>query len=228
MRQSLIQRITPVVKKVVIEYSNNYRQAEQEIRERGGVDTVAQETTISIIASSYKVAFDDIGSDVRLVEPFITSFCTHDKDRRYVQENGLLSQWRSYGGSIGYAIVFDTEQLGSLVEREGNEYRYMAGYFADVVYDTDEESFVSNFGKFLAQLETYVSRLFRGEEPDSEGLFLPFVLGALRFKHQGFEEEREVRIVGSPETRNVADALDAMVTPSQASGERKRAIVKSW
>ena len=104
----------------------------------------------------------------------------------------------------------------------------MAGYFADVVYDTDEESFVSNFGKFLAQLETYVSRLVRGEEPDSEGLFLPFVLSALRFKHQGFEEEREVRIVGSPETRNVADALDAMVTPSQASGERKRAIVKSW
>ena len=169
----------------------------------------------------YKVAFDKTRGGLRLVEPFITAFCSHHKDSKYVQENGLLRQRQSYSSSIGFAIVFDTKRLSNLLERKSKEYRYMAGYFSDVVYDGDGESFTNNFADFIAQLEAFVVKLVRGDEPDSEALFLPFVLGTSKFKHQGFEEEREVRIVASPETRNVADTLDAMVAPDQASCERR-------
>lgn len=41
-----------------------------------------------------------------LAEPYITSFCAHSPNRSYERENGLLSQWRAYGGDERYCIVF--------------------------------------------------------------------------------------------------------------------------
>jgi hypothetical protein len=46
-----------------------------------------------------------------LAETYITSLCSHYPDHAYEVKNGLLSQWRAYGGAERYCIVFDTEKL---------------------------------------------------------------------------------------------------------------------
>ena len=39
---------------------------------------------------------------------------------------------------------------------------------------------------------------FLGKMPEFDPLYLPFITGVSRYKHQGFREEQEVRILMSP------------------------------
>ncbi len=51
---------------------------------------------------------------------YISSFCPEieDKEKKGVNENGLLSQWRSYGQDGGFAIVFDADSLKQRLDQE--------------------------------------------------------------------------------------------------------------
>ncbi len=53
-----------------------------------------------------------------LAEPYICSFCNHAGDNEYERNNGLLSQWRGYGGEGRFALVFDTSGLDRLLSCE--------------------------------------------------------------------------------------------------------------
>lgn len=75
---------------------------------------------------------------------YVTSFCTACDE--WVPQNGLLSQWRGYGQDGGYAIVFDTKGLDSLLRNDAGHYHDSEEtlVFGDVQYDEaiEELSFV--------------------------------------------------------------------------------------
>src|SRR4029077_10628167 len=61
------------------------------------------------------------------------------------------------------------------------------------------------FPALLEQCGRFYSRTADGQRPISDNeTFAPlFMLGATRFKHQGFQEEREVRVVAIPATTKI-------------------------
>lgn len=130
--------------------------------------------------------------------PHITSFCTHGQDREYVQRNGLLSQWRGYGDEAGFAIVLDTLQLESMLERELERYDYVAMRMFDVQYHTDASSIRDTFGIFLDRMAEFWFLPPSERRNDLGEEFDLFLSTAPRLKHGAFFEEREVRIVAFP------------------------------
>jgi len=133
--------------------------------------------------------------------PFIASFCSHTGDQKYVREHGLLSQWRGYGRDGGYCVVFDTAMLAKLLvkEFESNFYVYLNICAARYAFDASVEQL---FPELLERCNFFVSELLKGNRsPAPEDGFVPLVKGATGFKHQGFSEEQEVRIVAMPGTQ---------------------------
>lgn len=208
MRLPLIDAITPVAKEVILNKFRNSLKAKRKIRELGGVNKTAILESKNIINTFYQTAFVGEENDPPIFEPYITSFCSHGDDDKYIQENGLLSQWRSYGDSAGYAVVFDTEKLCDLIGEELSRYQYTLGTFSDVVYDDGSRTFYDEFNNLIGIFEELISRFLQGEDPMMGEAIEPFINAVTRFKHQGFKEEREVRIVTSPMTKELSNFFE--------------------
>ena len=112
-----------------------------------------------------------------------------------------MSQWRAYGGNVGYAIAFETKLLCDVFKNEAEKFAYNSVHVSDVVYDGDETKFQNEFADLLVQLEKTLPKIYELEESDLNPLFGPFIGAATRFKHRGFREEREVRCVFPPISR---------------------------
>lgn len=131
-------------------------------------------------------------------EFYITSFCGQHSDA-YSRKNGLLSQWRGYGGDGGYAIVFDTAKLKIALEPEAKFFNYQLVSLTDVFYDdnTYEEKFYCHLREVAKFTIEMLSRIRSGRQdiPSAEKAYPSIINCMSRLKHQGFKEENEVRIV---------------------------------
>jgi integrase len=118
--------------------------------------------------------------------------------------NGLLSQWRGYGGDGGYAIVFDTGRLKEALCTENIVHAYATfcvlpvEYFppdggADRLFQFEESRETEEFlrSDFMNRLKVQASTL------DSPQFAALNILSAL-YKSQGFEEEQEIRVMVMP------------------------------
>ncbi len=129
---------------------------------------------------------------------YITSFSAPTADNEFVRENGLLSQWRAYGSDGGYALVLDTAALDDVLRKEGEFYPEIEYHFGDVQYhlndkrrtdDQDTDDMIDNLEKAFKKFE-----VSKGEE-GAEDLAKWLTALSLFFKHRGFDEEKEVRLV---------------------------------
>jgi hypothetical protein len=141
--------------------------------------------------------------------PFISSFCTHSRDQAYEQENGLLSQWRGYGQDGGCCLVFDTGRLVELLLRESGTFYWVAFGIDDVTYATPDvvvaDRYPALVREFAGIIEGGVLQS-RTWAPATSNAIARFIEAATGFKHQGFKEEREVRIVSVPGSAETAQA----------------------
>jgi hypothetical protein len=152
-------------------------------------------------------------------EIYITSFCGEHKDE-YPKNNGFLSQWRGYGKDGGCVIVFDTLKLEEMLIKDCSKYGAYA-HISDVVYDGDEQSYshefsenikhIAQYGKELVESNFYPERYKKKKYPDAKEFLPSWIQCITRFKHEGFQEEKEVRVV-----------VEAM----KASEEIKKQIIK--
>ncbi|WP_131034356.1 DUF2971 domain-containing protein [Klebsiella variicola] len=124
------------------------------------------------------------------------SFCKDDSDK--------LSQWRGYGGNQqGVCLVFDKDELINHLnttnivsfQAEGRFFemaKYMFSHYS-VEYVNPEESDV--FKKAMEEVWTNTNSLV--PNIGIENTAIPFILDLLvsYFKHPGFKEENEFRIV---------------------------------
>lgn len=127
----------------------------------------AQAAARDIVQAHFDVVFRGAQLEDRTIppvgDPYIASFCGHSKDQAYERENGLLSQWRGYGGHGGYCIVFDTEGVDRLLDNEFKSHYYSHGFFGPVIY-ADDPTEVSKLCKpLLAQFQKVVSAIEAGE-----------------------------------------------------------------
>src|SRR5262249_37150111 len=84
----------------------------------------------SLFATHYRYLNDiSEGSLIReLILPILENeiieinFCLHTEENTI--KHGLLSQWRGYAGSAGFAIEFDEPELCELIRVENDTYAY--------------------------------------------------------------------------------------------------------
>jgi hypothetical protein len=129
-------------------------------------------------------------------EIFVTSFCYTMPGADY--EDGLLSQWRGYGSDGGYALIFETNDLHKLLQREGNgDYYYTLLGFSDVDYYDYSLTEAEKHPELLQweqKIRDWVATVLVTGGYNSD-LLEPIWWLATRHKHRGFREEREVRIM---------------------------------
>jgi hypothetical protein len=171
-----------------------------ESRAKGGPAAFAGLHARTLVDSFYRVAFTGVGVQAMAV-PYIASFCSHSADQAYERHNGLLSQWRAYGRDGGCCLVFDTQRLIDLVLRESRAFYWVAIGIDDVTYATSDVVVAEKYEGLVSELTRLLEGGIRRKAnwmPASEKGISGFIEASTRFKHQGFKEEREVRIVAVP------------------------------
>jgi Protein of unknown function (DUF2971) len=132
---------------------------------------------------------------------FVASFCGEPLDD-FTRENGLLSQWRGYGNGTGIAVYFNSAKLSTMFQSELDTHSYDASFLDDVTYDDDIERIKNQFLPKIQKVFDFTQLL-----PFSNGGEIPldvagdasesFIYVSTFFKHRGFKEEREYRLVAS-------------------------------
>lgn len=133
----------------------------------------------------------------KVEDHYVSSFCTTEDP--WTLQNGLLSQWRGYGEDGGYAIVFDTERLNSILTEEGNLYYEERLRLANVQYDIAKfpEAKDKRILEYIKNLQRWTGIMLSTGATDAENEEAAenHSLLSIFCKHRGFEEEKEVRIV---------------------------------
>lgn len=152
----------------------------------------------------------------RFNEPYLTCFSAPASER--VRRDGLLSQWRGYGKDGGYALVFDSKRLEELLFLEAKAFWFQHAQWGDVHYHQDDDD-LARAEPEIHEAEDMLRRAIAGfiRNPDSselEAMFEPVASLSCLYKHWGFHEEREVRIVAIPPN-------EELVREGRASGETR-------
>jgi hypothetical protein len=221
---ALAQELWPAFEEIVGKWKNKSLRAKRSVRKHGGIEAVARHDADAFIKSFYQVTFEGGKAGFPFCEPLITSFCSHIEDDDYEREHGLLSQWRAYAEG-GYAIIFDTKKLCELLFIENDKFMYIPGPFiGDVVYEGNQELFHKEFGKLLKKIPKQFDLFLETGKMNPEELFFDFVSGFTRYKHCGFKEEREVRIVTTPLTRGMEDHIREIEPKFDKEGKKGKQI----
>lgn len=187
----LLKLLDDPVRRAVAEMSKNAA-GQRRLEEVGGPEAMVE---------GLKVDLRDTLSEVslKLNSPYVTAFCSAKAHK--AQDDGLLSQWRAYGVDGGYAIAFRTSDLEKMLEEEAKRFHYQFGLLGDVDYHEDDEnaSRYPETARWEAMAQTAVFDFLVTEKPEStEPLAESISALSCRYKHNGFREEAEVRIVTMP------------------------------
>lgn len=179
------------------------------ISSQGGADIFGAKTAAAWISAIYQVTYGGEDGSIPFAEPHIVSFCSHAEDRSYERKNGLLSQWRGYGDDSGFAIVFDTQKLENiLATKESVPYQYVFLRALQVEYNDGLAKFKTQFKDLVDLFIGQSIKAATGQAPKFKTEdFSAFLAASCRYKHRGFFEEREVRIVACPTTERLRDHL---------------------
>lgn len=198
---------------------NSDGELKQKVNNAGGINFVVQHDTEAFVNQLYRV----IGEEI-----YVLSFCGHHKDDN-INNNGILSQWRGYGGDGGIVLVFDTKKVEELVKIESESFQYTISLIADIVYSDNKKKLKKELSKPISIIAEDLAKVLNPanydqiENIDNLKGFLPFVNCISRYKHYGFKEENEVRIVALPTkfNKDIVDISEKMKVKLLPEKERK-------
>jgi len=168
---------------------------------------VKKEVSI-FVEAMFDTAFRKTEVTEPLAEAYIFSLCAHSPYQSYEAQNGLLSQWRAYGRAERFCIVFDTAKLIDLLDREFASHSWVYLRLAEVLYASKSLNIDTCFPDLLGSWANHIAALFRGtKENISPNMIIDFLSTATRFKHQGFQEEREIRVISIPYSQTMIKKL---------------------
>ena len=156
-RNKLVTLIIPHVRESYEKFLEEFPNKQQQINQNGGLDRIVQHDAEVVVDAQYHATGDEI---------YILSFCGEHKNS-YINDNGLLSQWRGYSSGGGFAIVFDTLKLEQLFEVEARKYEYNAMHLSDVIYSNNEERLKTALSEDLSVVAEDVRELFSTENMSS-------------------------------------------------------------
>lgn len=230
IRHFLKHRLPALLRTVVNQYLDKLLKKgsikQSDIDRKGGrnevVDSFIQETR----NVNEKILLNDA-----LAEPYIASFCTtsglEKGVRDQVAQHGLLSQWRGYGNEGGYAIVFDTKQFCELLKDIGEKMKNsMHAFFADVIYSSSDPDhdpkFIEEFKEDLIVIKDFFDAHLDGREKNLDKIYFSLMHCACSYKHWGFREENEVRVVVLPYPLGHEEFYEDMKVEGITAGEISR------
>jgi len=113
--------------------------------------------------------------------------------------------------SGGYVIIFDTEQLIQLLDKEGEKWAYSALFAGDVVYSSPrDEEMRDEFCTEIDVIQRNWEQAIRTQDSTAlKDTYQRFVSCACRYKHWGFVEEKEFRIVVVPTPPRIIEIAKA-------------------
>jgi hypothetical protein len=192
-KEPFTQLLLPIVRKSLDTLLVNNRDIKSYVDEHGGLEHQTDILVNDLVRSLYEVSGDDY---------YVVSFCSEPKDE-YVKSHGLLSQWRAYGHELGFVIVFDTLGLENLLVKESEQFSYLPSHISDVIYSNDNVRFNNEFRPHFTDIEKYVREMIASTvdgtaPPRGANAMAAFNICTTRYKHRGFCEEAEVRIVAAP------------------------------
>ncbi|MQP64073.1 DUF2971 domain-containing protein [Niveispirillum sp. SYP-B3756] len=156
------------------------------------------------------VLFSERENRPAALDPFIISFCSHDEGA-YEYNNGMLSQWRAYGRD-GYCLVFDRQKMSHFLEMERDEFIYNFCEIADVCYGHDIYYFRKSHDFLIRAGVDAASRGIYNRDDEMFYLLQKFISEYVKcsviFKHIGFIEERETRIILSPVGKELREIFE--------------------
>jgi len=202
LKEKLFEHFNAIMRKLANESPSNRIRLEKQ----GGITKASRTEAKNYTDYLYKKMFSGAVDEVPATEPYILSFCAHPDDDDYVKKNGLLSQWRAYGGEGGYALVFDTRLLMECLGDESKNYQYFYFYIGDVLYNNQSDKFETVFADLDTGLKDWATALSECNDPPIEKVIEHLFKAATRFKHRGFEEESEVRVSAAPLSKAIAEA----------------------
>jgi len=186
LRVPLVQELTAWFMPLVLEFRQSGLRESQIVSKAGGNIRAAQDLARRWVNSLYNTTFE-ADATKRQSLCCITSFCSHANDQPYERENGLLSQWRGYGGQGGYCLVFDTAKLQTQLEKERKSYFILHAELRPAYYFIEGMPVTRLFADLLAFSKDIVSAAMSGDRDFSaEKAFTPFVSSATTTKHRGF------------------------------------------
>jgi hypothetical protein len=205
LRDYMFRSLEPFVIEKTKEYVRGSLKRKRQADRYGGVLAAARHNTERTIQAVYDVSFSGSGGFPPHFIPYIASFCSHTDDSEYLKEHGLLSQWRAYGNSNGrFALVFDTRGLHEMLSEIFRSIAFAPLKFSDVIYDDDQFDFGSTFPVLTSELRRHHASYYEGGESDvADALPEAFISAATRLKNRAFAEEREVRIIAVPLTKEL-------------------------
>lgn len=164
--------------------------------------TAAFRNTAGQINSAYLTSF----TRLRATNPEILPA---QRAPRTEREDGVLSQWRAYGSGGGFAIVFTTSGLEKLIKKEIGVYRQTIG-LSSVAY-LDNPIVEDMYDRFSQDEKAIADRLKAAlDSGDPSELAIdtygPITRLSCVFKHPGFIEEREARIVVVHPVKGASDS----------------------
>jgi hypothetical protein len=149
--------------------------------------------------------------------PFVFSLSGPSDER--VQHSGLLSQWRGYGVGGGYALVFDSHKLESMLMAENAAHHYMHLQIGNVYYhgiDPKIQPATPEVAEYEEIVHQGVRRMMRdGTAEKTERFYEAVTALSCIYKHWGFWEEHEVRVVAIPASPEVAAAAESQAPPQK-------------
>jgi hypothetical protein len=177
------------------------------IDEYQSTDNALEEESKKLANLMYAVTFGGTEGEPMFAEPYISSFCTVDEKDDGIANHGLLSQWRGYGAQGGYAVIFDAKELDQLLQEEVKKWSYSAAFLGDVVYSSaTDEDMRDEFCTHIDDIQNNWEKALRTLNPEAlENTYKASLACACRYKHWGFAEEREFRMVVSPTSREIIE-----------------------
>lgn len=161
--------------------------------EEGGCAQIARSEAEGVVARLRSATLD-------FNQPYIFSMSAARDPR--VSQSGLLSQWRGYGSDGGYALVFDTNEFDRLLKAEGTAFHFQYALWGDVYYYGMEaltQPSMEDVAESEAVLRAGIAKLIRGgTAEETEGFYQAISSLSCLYKHWGFWEEHEVRVVAIP------------------------------
>lgn len=154
--------------------------------------------SVRIVAAQFAASIRKV--TLAFNQAYIFSMCATTNER--TARNGLLSQWRGYGKDGGYAIVFDTKGLENRLTQENDMFHYQHMQWGDVHY-YDASSGATQVAPEILEAESNlragISAFARDPSPDvMQSTYVAVTTLSCLYKHWGFAEECEVRVIAIP------------------------------
>lgn len=190
----------PVIDEFAQEKAKN-RSVYRRMKKAGGIKKIVLKEVEALVARYQEAT-------LHVNDPYIFSMTAPSDSHARV--SGLLSQWRGYGPDGGYALVFDSSGIDKLLQEEARSFAYQHVQLGDVYYydvDLARQPSTEDIAELEETVRAGIAQQIRGDLKTSEGAFYNALTSlSCLFKHWGFYEEREVRVIAIPSSIAVAEA----------------------